>query len=156
LNLGNYFMYTLKEVNTAYEYFRESYDAYNSAFPHEFHVDVADVCMGMGKIELDTNKFEEAKRNFEQACNISMAYGSLFDEKIDECHNLLHQASRKLAKQFSEEQADIESGKLVLSNDEMEQRMNKLENEHNLDKENYAKWKMFEAKREEELAKMKQ
>jgi len=156
LNLGNYFMYTLKEVNTAYEYFRESYDAYNSAFPHEFHVDVADVCMGMGKIELDTNKFEEAKRNFEQACNISMAYGSLFDEKIDECHNLLHQASRKLAKQFSEEQVDIESGKLVLTNDEMEQRMNKLENEHNLDKENYAKWKMFEAKREEELAKMKQ
>ncbi len=152
LNLANYFLYTLREVDTAYQYYKESFEAYDSAFPHEFHVDVADVSLGMGKIELERNQVEEAKRNFEQASNILMAYSNMFDERIDEAHRLLHQASKRLAKKFSEEQDDIDSGKIVLTNDEMNQRMIKLEQEHNQDKENYAKWKMFETRREEERA----
>jgi tetratricopeptide (TPR) repeat protein len=149
LHLGNHFMYTMQDIDKAYEYLKESYNAYNLAFQYEFHVDLADVCIGLGRIHLDWKKYRDAKRNFEQARNILMAYCDPMDKRLDLVHKLLHNAAKQLANKYAEEQMEIDAGKLVLTSKEIEQRINEMEHEHNMDRENYAKRKMLEAKRAE-------
>ncbi|KAG2381999.1 hypothetical protein C9374_005791 [Naegleria lovaniensis] len=142
MNIGKFFFHQ-GNYEEAEKHFLASYKAYDASFPTQYHPDVGDLCLELGKTYIKLNMNEKAKRKFEEARDVYLGYENPLSQKLDTIFNEIKNASQLVEQDLEKRKHQDLSGK------DKEKLDQDIDFERHRDQDNQVREKLVHLKRKQ-------
>lgn len=143
-SLKGKFFFNQENYEEAEKHYVASYKAYDASFPTQYHPDVGDLCLELGKTYLKMNMNEKAKRKFEESRDVYLGYELPTSSKLDLIFGYIESTSQ-LVNQDLQSRLDNTN----LSPKEKEKLNQDIEFEKHRDKDNNVREQIVTLKRKQ-------
>ncbi|KAL9651291.1 hypothetical protein ABK040_001244 [Willaertia magna] len=144
MNIGRLFVIK-GDYEEAAKQFVASYKAFDASFPTQYHPDVGDLCLELGKVYLILNKNVMAKRKLEEARDVYLGYEHPTSKKIDIVFEQLKIATARVAEELEQRLAN----KGNLTKKELDKLQSDVDEEEHKNKDSAVREKLVTLKRKQ-------